>query len=337
MILKNQTETTRHVLITGGGGYIGAALTGYFLERGWAVRVMEVSVDRAAQIRKIFRRANYSPPLSVMVGNVHDLRSVTRACKGITHLIHLAGVANVNDCRRDPQKAIALNGYSTRILLEEVRKKPGFQKFIFPSSIAGMYTLPRKGRIQETASVFPVDDYGISKYLGEQFCRAYARLFGTPTVIFRQSNVYGPSPAMKYDNVIHVFVKNAIAEKQLVIHGNGNQARDFLYLDDLLRAYENALLIDFPPGREFNICSGENVSIRELAKLVLRATECLSQEKKRKIAFRKMKGQEIEIRKFLISNHRARKELKFNARISLEEGLLRLVQFLLKSKDAKEW
>ena len=91
-----------------------------------------------------------------------------------------------------------------------MRSSEKFLQFVYPSSVAGMYANTTTGQVKETSQVFPVDDYGISKQAGEQFCRAYARLYGMRTVIFRQSNVYGPSPAMKFDNVVHAMVRRAL-------------------------------------------------------------------------------------------------------------------------------
>ena len=258
------------------------------------------------------------------MGDVCDPKDVRRACEDVTHLVHLAGIASVTACRAQPQRAIEVNGLSTRNLLECVRGVRGFRRFIFPSSVAGMYTVPRKGRILETTPVFPVDDYGISKSLGEQFCRAYARLFGLPTVIFRQSNVYGPSPVMKFDNVVHAFVKSVLAGEPVVIHGSGVQERDFLYLGDLVRAYELALRCEIPPARIYNVCSGERLSIRQVAEEIDRGFRRINGGGV-KTKYAPMEMEEIEIRRYSIQGRRAFRELGFSPEVTFEEGVRSLI------------
>ncbi|MFQ5692263.1 MAG: NAD-dependent epimerase/dehydratase family protein [Nitrospinota bacterium] len=323
------------VLITGGGGYVGSALADHLLAGGWSVRLLEVSARTARSLRRRLTPPGKGRSLEIQVGDVCHPGDIRRACRDVTHVVHLAGMASVSACRAQPQRAIEINGLSTRYLLECMRDAKGFRRFIYPSSVAGMYTVPRRGRILETTPVFPVDDYGISKSLGEQFCRAYARLFGAPTVIFRQSNVYGPSPVMKFDNVVHAFVKGALAGKPLVIHGSGVQERDFLYLGDLVRAYESALRCEIPPGRLYNVCSGEKRSIRQVAEAVARGFRRIRGEEIR-VKHKTMEMEEIEIRRYSILGSRASHELGFVPEVAFEEGIRRLIETLAPPKAGRK-
>ncbi len=315
------------VLITGGGGYVGAALANHLLGQGWSVRLLEISARAARSVRRRLRPPRNGRSLEILSGDVCDPQHARRACKDITHLIHLAGIASVTACRAQPQRAIEVNGLSTRNLLECVRGVRGFRRFIFPSSVARMYTVPRKGRILETTPVFPVDDYGISKSLGEQFWRAYARLFGAPTVIFRQSNVYGPSPVMKFDNVVHTFVKSALAGEPVVIHGSGVQEGDFLYVGDLVRAYESALRCEIPPGRVYNICGGKKLNIRQVSEEIDRGFRRITGGGV-KTKYVPMEMEEIEIRRYSIQGRRAFRDLGFSPEVTFEEGVRCLIESL---------
>ena len=313
------------VLITGGSGYIGSALTKHLLLNGWRVRILELSPDAASSFQNLLSSLKVEHPIEIQVGDACNSKDVSQSLQGVTHVVHLAGIANIHFCRENPQRAVEVNGMSVRNFLECARSRRNFCQFIYPSTVAGMYTLPSEGPIVESANVFPVDDYGISKQMGEQFCRAYARVYGIRTVIFRQSNVYGPSPRMKFDNVVHKFAQKALAGEPLEIYGSGKQERDFLYLDDLVRTYEMTLLNKVPPGREYNICNGMNKSISQVAEEISRVVAHLY-GKNIEVKYIPINAQEIENHHISISSKRANYELGIVPQTPFEVGVQHLIE-----------
>ena len=177
------------VLITGGSGYIGAMLAKHLVSNGWKVRIMDSSADALYVLQQDFSSMPNYYSLEFQNGNVCDPKDVLRSCQGVTHIVHLAGIANARACRENPHQAFEVNCLSARNYLECMRSSEKFLQFVYPSSVAGMYANTTTGQVKETSQVFPVDDYGISKQAGEQFCRAYARLYGMRTVIFRPGTI----------------------------------------------------------------------------------------------------------------------------------------------------
>lgn len=301
------------ILVTGAGGYLGSGLVNRLLEEGHRVRAME-SADVGLAVLDDFS----SDSLEVFDGDVTSQEDVEAAVDGGDAVFHMAGISSVEACREQPRLALEVNGYAARSLLEYASD---LELFVYPSSVAGMYTKPSRGRITEDDAVVPVNDYGVSKFLGETYARAYRELHGSPTLVFRQSNVYGVSPAGAGRGVARIFMEQALNGDPITVHGSGEQSRDLLHVDDLLDAYIAALRSK-PVGEMVNLASGTSVSISELAERVAElvpGTEIIHQPSDR---------DELEIKRYEVSNERAENVLDWRPEKSLGDGLRELKGYL---------
>lgn len=251
-------------------------------------------------------------------GDVTDEDGLAEACRGVDAAFHMAGISSVEACRERPREALEVNGYAVRTLLEATEDP---ELVVYPSSVAGMYTLPSGGVVTEEDPVVPVNDYGVSKFLGETYARAYRELHGSPTLIFRQSNVYGPSSAGAGRGVVKIFLERALRGEPLTVHGSGEQARDFLHIDDLVDAYAAALR-ERPAGELLNLARSRSTAVRELADRVadlIPGTEIEHVESDR---------DELEIKRYEVSNDRAERVLDWSPDTDLEEGLEEMKRYM---------
>jgi UDP-glucose 4-epimerase len=319
--IKGDAKLT--ILVTGGAGYISSRMIERLLQEGFKVKTLEYNINTLGNLSDFLEDPNFS----YIIGDVTKEKDVKKACQDVEVVIHLAGIASIARCRENPMKAISVNGYAVRTILETCKDSKDFKKFIYPSSVAGMYTRPKRDIITADDEVFPINDYGVSKFLGETYCKAYNEMYGLPTTIFRQSNVYGPSPGMKYDSVIHIFVRNAIEGKPLTIQGSGEQARDFVYIDDLIDAYFSVIASEKTNGETYNVCSGEVLKIKEIAEIIQEEV-AKKTSNNIEINYISMPLEESEIRKFAISYEKAKNDFGYEPKTKFKEGIAKLISYL---------
>lgn len=315
-------------LVTGAGGYLGSALARRLTDEGHRVTGLENDPRGLEVVRGL-------DGVKAVEGDVTDEADAAAAVRGASAVFHMAGVSSVEACRENPRLALEVNGYAVRTLLEH--STDDMRLFVYPSSVAGMYTVPKGavykhrsgggdvvytrpsgGAVTEEDPVVPVNDYGVSKFLGETYARAYDELHGAPTLVFRQSNVYGPSPVGPGGGVARLFAERALRGEPLEVHGSGEQTRDFLYVDDLLDAYV-AALERLPSGETLNLSSGTSTSVNRLAEMV---GELVGGAEVKHVGGRE---EELEIKRYTVSNERAREVLDWEPKTSLGEGLKTLL------------
>ncbi len=247
-----------HVLITGGCGFIGSNLVRHLATNGRG-RIRVIDDLRTGQ-------AAYVPPdlAEVRIGDVADPQAIAPALDGVDAVVHLASQTGVAPSVEDPSSDFRGNAATTFAMLDACRRK-GIDRLVFASSGAavGEVTPP----IHEEVVPRPVSPYGASKLAGEAYCAAFAASFGMQTVALRFSNVYGPFSAHK-KNAVPNFVKHAITGDPIVIYGDGGQTRDFIFVDDLCEAIGLALTTDGVGGEVFQVATGVETSIRQLAEQV---------------------------------------------------------------------
>ena len=267
------------VLVTGGCGFIGTALIRRLREfyPGVRIRVLdslltgtEVDLESVAPIEKGMSDAAVSADaVQLVVGDVRDAERVREAAVGCAAIVHLAANTGVGPSVEDPRLDMEVNVGGTFNVLEAARSE-GVPRVVFASSgaPAGEVEPP----IHEELPPHPVSPYGASKLAGEGYCSAYNRTFGIDTVCLRFGNVYGPGSGKKM-SVVAKFIREALSGEPCRIYGDGHQTRDFLYIDDLIRAVEQALLR--PVGGEtFQIATGMERTVGEMAESL---RECLAE------------------------------------------------------------
>jgi UDP-glucose 4-epimerase len=293
-----------HVLVTGGCGFIGANLVRFLGHHTpWKIRVVD---DLRAGHRE------YVPDdlAEIRVGDVADPEVLEPALEGIDAVVHLASQTGVQPSLDDPPADFAGNTMATFRVLDGCRRR-GVARVAFASSGAAVGDVPPP--MHEEVVPKPVSPYGASKLAGEAYCRAFAASFGMQTVALRFSNVYGAFSSHK-KNAIPTFIKHCLSGRPIVIYGDGSQTRDFIHVDDLCEAIRLSLITDGIAGEVFQVATGVETSIADLAALVKGAVGTNSE-----IRFEAKRPGEVHRSRADIS--KARRVLGFDPRIGLQDGI----------------
>lgn len=303
-------------LVTGGCGFIGVNLISRLASQSAAIRVLDdLSMGKYEDIQQY--------GVELQVGDVRDIAAVEKACAGIDVVVHLAAHTRVIESLENPESNFEINARGTFNMLQGCRKA-GVKKFIFAST-GGAILGEQEPPVHEGMVPRPVSPYGAGKLAGEAYCSAFFGSYGLGTVALRFSNVYGPFSYHK-GSVVAQFFRNIMQRKPLIIYGEGQQTRDFLYVSDLVEAI---LLADKKntPGEVFQIASGRETSILKLIEEMKRVLP----ETKMDIRFEPARTGEI-LRNYA-SIEKARRLLGFDPQTQLENGLRRTWQWF-QSKNA---
>lgn len=264
-------------LITGGCGFIGRNLIRNLLdEGGHSIRVIDnlktgtrtdlgIVCNFDEHVGGDCPKLSNSGKVELVVADILDESVVDSAAQGCEVVVHLAANTGVAPSVENPKMDCAVNVIGTLNCLEAARKA-GARKFIFASSgaPAGEVTPP----IHEEIVPKPVSPYGASKLAGEAYCSCYSRTFGIETVALRFGNVYGELSGRK-DSVVAKFIRLAMEGKPLEIYGDGNQTRDFIYINDLIQAIRAAVEKQGVGGEVFQIATGGETTLRELVGIMI--------------------------------------------------------------------
>jgi UDP-glucose 4-epimerase len=218
------------VLITGGAGFIGSHLTDALLAKGYAVRILD---DLSTGKRSNLPLDN--PRVELIEGDVADAELLARAAVGCQAVAHLAAVASVQASVDDPVKTHQSNFIGTLNVCEAMRQA-GIKRVVFASS-AAVYGNNGEGEaITEDTPKAPLTPYASDKLAGEQYLDFYRRQHGFEPVVFRFFNIFGPrqDPSSPYSGVISIFAERAVKGLPIAVFGDGEQTRDFFYVQDLV-------------------------------------------------------------------------------------------------------
>ena len=291
-------------LVTGGCGFIGANLISRLIELGAHVRVLDnLSLGKREDLP-------YAG-VELQVGDIRDREAVAKACEGIDVAVHLAAHTRVVESVSDPELNFEVNAIGTMNVLSACRNA-SVKKVIFASTggaILGEQVPP----VHEGMVPRPVSPYGASKLAGEAYCSAFFGAYGLNTVALRFSNVYGPFSYRK-GSVVAQFFRDLLQKQPIVIYGDGEQTRDFLYVSDLVDAILLADKSD-TPGEVFQIASGRETSLRSLINTM---KEVLPE---RAFDVRHEPRRAGEILRNYASIDKARRMLGYDPQTRLDEGL----------------
>jgi UDP-glucose 4-epimerase len=240
-------------LVTGGCGFIGTNLIARLASLGHRIRVLDdLSMGKREDIE------HYG--VDLQIGDIRDLAAVKKACAGIDTVVHLAAHTRVIESVTDPELNFAINAAGTMNVLLACRDA-GVKKMIFAST-GGAILGEQEPPVHEGMVPRPVSPYGAGKLAGEAYCSAFFGSYGLNTVALRFSNVYGPFSYHK-GSVVAQFFRNLMQRQPLVVYGDGQQTRDFVFVSDLIEAILLADKAD-AAGEVFQIASGVETSLRSL-------------------------------------------------------------------------
>jgi UDP-glucose 4-epimerase len=250
-------------LVTGGAGFIGSHLTRELANLGEVTVLDDLSSGRAGRIQDLLDRGK----VQFIRGSILHRDLLREACRGVDCIFHLAADVSVTRSMDRPLEVHEVNSTGTLSVLFTARET-GVKKVIFSSSAAVYGDSPVSPKPESTYPE-PLSPYAASKLAGEHYCDVYRRSYGLPTASLRYFNVYGPSqdPRGEYAAVIPSFIRNVLMKRPPVIFGDGNQIRDFVSVQDVVRA--NILAMQRDAVGSFNIATGTGVSVRDLARIIM--------------------------------------------------------------------
>ena len=246
-------------LVTGGAGFIGSHLATALVKRGARVRVLDnLATGRLENLAEIADRIEF------VRGDITDPAAVRKACQGVSAVLHEAAQVSVPQSVADPLKSYEINVTGTLRLLEAAREA-GVQRFVFAASSAAYGNSTDLPKI-ETMLPTPLSPYASGKVAGEHLLQVWANCHGMRTIALRYFNIFGPRQAddSPYTGVIAIFAKALLEGRQATIYGDGEQTRDFTYVENVVSANLLALERDLAPGAIVNVGTGQSISINNL-------------------------------------------------------------------------
>jgi len=319
-------NTRMRLLITGGCGFIGVNLVRRLLHTKTQLLILDNQSaghpkyleDAAPEVQTV--EPDSLPKSSkngvwFIRGDVRDRRLTELVTAGADAIVHLAAQTRVIDSIEQPLHDMEINVQGTVNLLEGARIH-GVKRFIFPSSgaVLGEQTPP----IDEEKAPRPLSPYGASKLTGEAYCSAYFRSFGVETVSLRFSNVYGPRSFHKGSVIAH-FIKQVLLGRPLVIYGDGEQTRDFLYVEDLCDAVCACLSpeVNHIGGEVFQIATERETNVNEVARTI----QDLAAQSKLHVEILHEPARKGEILRNYAKIGKAKRLLRYDPQTSLQDGI----------------
>ncbi|MEI8255567.1 MAG: SDR family NAD(P)-dependent oxidoreductase [Deltaproteobacteria bacterium] len=307
------------VLVTGGAGFIGHHLVIAWRRRGAHVVVLDnFRTGKRENVDAIVGETGRDG-FTLVEASVTDRAAVRDAIRGCSIVHHLAAQVSVPESVERIDECVSINVNGTLHVLDAARSE-GVSRVVFSSSAAVYGDDPRSPKTEDLAPA-PKSPYGITKLDGELYLRMYAELHGLPTVSLRYFNVFGPrqDPRSAYAAAVPIFVQRALANDPVTVYGDGEQTRDFVYVEDV--ALANMLAAEHPDvgrGEVFNVAQGGRITINELVSRV----RFLAGSSSRVEHAPERSG---DIRHSQASVGRIHASLGFTPRVGLEEGLRRTI------------
>jgi UDP-glucose 4-epimerase len=314
--------TGKKVLVTGGAGFVGSNLVARVARAGGEVTVLDDLFTGS--------RDNIDPDIKYefVKGSVTDEQLVNRLVQKADYVAHMAA-RNIIVSTKNPRDDYAVNIGGTLNVLMAARESK-ITRVVYTSS-ASVYGNPHIIPIAEDERTRTFSPYSVSKLAGENYCYAFYESYGVPVSAVRYSNVYGPKqdPLNPYCGVISKFIESIDNDIQPQIHGDGQQTRDFTYVDDSVDATLTALLSPKSEGMVFNIGTGTETKIIDLLPILGRLFG-------KQVTPLKIDRRDIDnIRRRVLNIEYIRTRLRWQPQVSLEDGLGRTVAWYLSRKKAR--
>jgi len=308
-------------LITGGAGFIGSHIATRLIGEGHEVRVLDnFSTGNRSNL------AAYEGDFDLIEGDMQSYERAHNAVQGCEVVFHQAALPSVPRSIQDPLTSNAANVVGTLNILLASRDS-GVRRVVFASS-SSIYgadlTLPK----QEDRAPMPISPYAVAKLASEGYCRSFSEVYGLETVALRYFNVFGPrqDPLSQYAAVIPRFITALFDGKPPVVFGDGEQSRDFTYIDNVVDANLRAAEAEGVAGQTFNIACGERISLNrlldEIRAIVRSDVEASYQEPR-----------QGDVKHSLADISRAREQLGYEPLVDFNEGLTRTVESLRAEAD----
>lgn len=299
-------------LVTGGAGFIGCNIVRALVKKGEKIRVFDnLSTGSMANLKDVEGKIEF------VKGDLCDVDDVKKAVAGVDYISHQAAIRAVARSVDDPSETNAVNITGTLNLLIAAREAK--VKAIAYASSSAIYGDIKTEKNIETDCPSPQSPYALSKITSEWYCRQFSALYGLPTISLRYFNVYGPyqNPESKYSAVIPIFVQQLLRGQSPQVEWDGEQSRDFTYIDNVVQANLLAMAKAHEnPGEFYNVGDGESISVNVMLAMLqkLLGTDI----KPKHVA--KRPG---DVRKTFADILKAKRYLGYEPTVNFKEGLKR--------------
>ncbi|MGE5679753.1 MAG: NAD-dependent epimerase/dehydratase family protein [Bacillota bacterium] len=305
----------KKIVVTGGAGFIGSHIVEYWIEQSAEVHIIDNLRSGHLSNVELF------PGVVFHNGSITDRQLVFSVLKDAHYVHHLAAMISVPESIEKPAECVEINVLGLINLLEAA-KEHGVMKVVHSSSAAVYGDNPESPKLTSMRPM-PKSPYGITKLDGEYYLDMYREAFGLGTVSLRYFNVFGPrqDPKSQYAAAIPIFVSRALEDQPIVIYGDGQQTRDFVYVKDVVKANVLAAASKDSNG-VYNVANGSSISIKQLAELVISETNSKSS-----IVFEPERPGDIK--HSLASIDQTVKELDFHPSFDLVTGLKQTISYFV--------
>ena len=312
----------KHVLVTGGLGFVGSNLSIELVRLGAYVSVIDNMLPR--QGGNLFNLEPVKDRVRVNYSDVRNQLSMNHLVKGQDLIFHLAGQVNHVDSMRNPIQDLEINCHGTLTLMQALRHH-NREAVVVYSGTRGEYGSSVKLPVNEDHPTNPKGLYAVTNLAAEKMIFVYNQVFKIPAVCLRITNTYGPRHQMMHDEygVFNWFIKKALDNEPLPVFGDGTIIRDFLYIDDLVECMLMTACTPGAIGEVFNVGSGVPVTFRDLAEKIVHIADSGSYTF---TAFTKERA-EVEPGDYWADITKIGRVVGWEPKISLEEGIRRTIAF----------
>jgi UDP-glucose 4-epimerase len=319
-------KTMLKVLVTGGAGFIGSNLTEALLQRGHFVRVLD-DFSTGKRENLIFDKA--FPFLEIIEGDIRNFHACQNAVKGMEYVFHQAALPSVQRSIEDPETSNAVNAGGTLNILLAAREG-GVKRVIYASSSSIYGDTPTLPKHEEMPSN-PLSPYALQKFIGEQYCQLFYQLYRLDTISLRYFNIFGPKqdPNSIYSAVIPKFIDALLHGRSPIIFGDGEQSRDFTYIENVVHANLLAMSAGQLRGEAINIACGKRTSLNQL----LNVLKELLGSKQSPLYEEPRKG---DVRHSLADIRKGKEIINYEPKVGVEVGLEKTAQYFQKMWRERE-
>ncbi len=319
--------TGAQVLITGGLGFIGSNLARALTAAGAKVTILDALLPPYGGNR--FNVADIEEKLELVDGDIRDEELMNKLVQGKQFVFHLAGQVSYLESKDKPFMDLDFNGRGNLVILEAVKNFAPEARILFSSSrlvYGKILELP----VKETHPTDPLSLYGIHKLLGEKYYRYYAHTFGVQGVSMRIPNPYGPRQQMKHGkySIVGWFVRQALEGQEIQIFGDGEQERDYIYIDDIVNGMMR-LIVKGQAGEAYNVGSHERIKFGEMVDMIIAAAGAGT----KKYVPWPEDYEKNETGDYIADTHKLEMACAWKPQIDFKDGIREMVEFYRKNKE----
>lgn len=314
------------IAVTGGAGFIGSHLCDKYVREGFTVLCIDNFINgNLMNVRHLLSYRNFK----LINGDIRDFDLLEKVTRDVDAIFHLAAQIHVDRSIIEPRLTYEINVLGTQNILEASRMYD-VDKVIYAST-SEVYGSAQYSPMDEKHPLSAPHPYGASKIAADRMCHAYIQTYGMNICVMRPFNIYGPRQKDSgYGGAISIFTKRVLSNLPPIIYGDGEQTRDYTYVEDIVEAYDSILNYDKPLAEPINFGTGKEIKIIDLANLIIRLSN-----KEGLVKPVHIEDRPGEVRRLIADISRA-KAIGWQPRYGIEEGLQKFIDWY-KNYKFEEW